>query len=200
MTHHMRHLLWLGALLVVGGICGCSVDSIGDSAESADSDLGARKAEQDRAAPLGGDELRFQRYVHVNESTPFNPSHRVASSSDRVYAGNELIATDAYLYLEADRTFTLFYSETVMADAANGRSRTQRKLTGTWHVEGTTLYLGDEATGRTAMTTDAFNKNVEGLFLTLPAAWAGDGLPDEVPFLVVETNVWPTAPYFSDFH
>lgn len=195
----MRYVLGLGASLLVAGLSGCAVDSTHDSGESADSAL-ARQAEDGRAAPLAGDELRFQRYVHVDESTPSNPEHRVAAYDDRTNVGADVIAADAYLYLEADRTFTLFYSETVMVDAVSGHSRTQRKLTGAWRVEGATLNLGDQATGRTAMTTNDFNSSVEGLFVSLPQGWVGDGMAREVPLIVVETNVWPTAPFFSDYH
>lgn len=184
-------------------LIGCAAPSADESADSQENAYGSSGSSHARSrgsrAPLSGDELRFEKYLHVDASTQWWPSHSYVEYSAYVSdAAGKRLGVDAALYLESDRTFTLYYSEIVMADAYNGTARTQRKLTGTWRANGATLELGS-ASATTAMTQDSFSHDTEGLALSLPSGWAGDGVDVTVPLTLTSSNVGPTAPFWSDY-
>jgi hypothetical protein len=175
-------------------LVGCAASS-SDSGSTADSDYTRGRGARD-AQPLSGDELRFANYVHVDASTNGWPSHGYAGIDEFVRdASGKRIGLTAALYLEKDRTFTLYYQELEMVDQWNGRALAEKKLTGSWHVEGAVLKLGSAASATTVMTNTG-----EALGVTLPAGWqASAGLDATLPFEKTSSNVGPNAPFWSDF-
>jgi len=181
-------------------LCILAISLVGCAAPSADpatgdSDYTSSRHPRD-AQPLSGDELRFEQYLHVDASTPGNPGHEYAGYDDFLRDVNgKRFGVNAALYLEKDRTFTLYYEELEMVDQWNGRPLAARKLTGTWHVEGAVLKLGSTASATTVMTNDG-----EALDVTLPAGWqVTAGLDATLPFETTSSNVGPNAPYWSDY-
>ena len=163
----------------------CAAPASDEATQS--SDVTTRRARTD--APLAGDELAFESFLHVSDSTNGWPHHSYAEHSEQVRVGAERVAVSAALYLERDRTFTLYYSELEMVDAYNGTSRTQRKLTGTWRANGEELQLG-AASARLSGET---------LVLSPPEGWAGADVTAVVPLEMDGSNVCPNAPFWSDY-
>ncbi len=174
----------------------CAVEP---SDASADADYTARRA-RGSEQPLSGDEVRFEPFLHLDASTAGHPSHRYMKGSARTKVAGKTLASDVALYLERDRSFTLYYTELELVDSWNGTARARRKLVGTWRAEGDVLQLG-AASAKIVKGRDTFGHEVDGLVLTLPEGWASAGAPTTawLPLYALPfSNVGPDAPYWSD--
>ena len=185
------------SLLACLSLAGCAAPSA--APEETDTQVDGYSSRGTRsAAPLSGDELSFEQFLHVDASTSSWSSHSYADYSERVRAGSKTIALGASLYLERDRTFTLYYSEIELTSEHNGFARTQRKLAGTWRANGNTLELGTTASATLTMVHDSWNQDVEGLSLVMPEGWATADVAGDVLLTQGGSNVGPKAPFWSD--
>lgn len=177
----------------------CAVDGTGTSDDQETESAWRTRASRDVATPLSGDEVRFEKFLHVDASTAWWPSHHYPEYHARVHVGSDTYFVSAALYLETDRSFTLYYAESLAVAQYSGKPVTARKLTGTWSVQGAALKLGTGAEAVAAKMHDGFGHNVEGLTVSLPAGWAGNGLSSTIALTVGVTNVGPRAPFWSSY-
>jgi hypothetical protein len=150
--------------------------------------------------PLSGDELAFEPFMHDDLSANGWPAHDFVGFSKYVMtADGKRVSLSAHLYLERDRSFTLFYSETVMVSQFAGNPRTMRKLAGEWKANGTTLELAG-ASAKLGRARDGWNREVDGLVVTLPAGWQSADVADVVlDFYPTSSNAGPSAVFFEDY-
>lgn len=171
---------------------GCSAPTTADDADTQEAAYST--------APLSGAELAFEGFMHVDHSTNGWAAHDYMGYSE--YATTDegkRISLSVHLYLERDRSFTLYYSELEMVSQYGGRPRTERKLTGEWRANGTTLELGT-ASASLARVSDGWGSEVDGLDLVLPAGWQTSDVSNVLLGLhLTGSNVGPKAPFFEDY-
>ena len=174
-----------------------------DPAEHHDNDVTTRDPEAVRqpesGAPLTEEEKAFEPFFHVDKSAGGWPAHDFAGASVDSTSGADRVGARASLYLETDRTFTLYYDESVFMDAFSSRTRTRRKLTGAWTVIDGSLSLGPEANATIGPAADHFGHPTPGLSLSLPSGWAGDGFVHSITLIRTQSNVGPDAGFWSEY-
>jgi hypothetical protein len=155
--------------------------------------------EPETVAPLTEEEKAFEPFFHVDKSSGGSSAHDFAGASLDSTSGADRVGARASLYLETDRTFTLYYEEFVFVGAFNSRARARRKLTGAWTVTDGTLSLGPEATAMAGAAAGPFGHSTPGRKLSLRTGWAGDGFEASVTLIRTQSNIGPDAGFWSDF-
>jgi hypothetical protein len=176
-----------------------AVSIVGCGAPAADADVSTDTAAYS-TDPLTGDELAFEKFMHDDVSSNGWPAHDYACKSvETTTADGKRIWIHAYLYLERDRTFTIFYAETEMVSQFGGHARTQRKLTGDWTANGTSLALG-AASAKLGRGNDFWGDPTDAVIMTLPSGWQSADVRDVVLAAIpCSSNVGPSAPFFEDY-
>jgi hypothetical protein len=183
---------YLATLLSVLAVSACA-------APAADADVATDTAAYS-TDPLTADELAFEKFMHEDVSANGWPAHDYACKSiETTTADGKRIWMDVSLYLERDRTFTLFYSEMEMVSQFAGHARTQRKLAGDWSANGTSLALG-AASAKLGRGKDFWGNPVDAVIVTLPSGWQSTDVGGvALDVIRCNSNVGPSAPVFEDY-